>query len=332
MLNFGLSLGGKGVGRACPKPQGEIFDNPDFNCGMLGWKTNEPGYTGSIDELDSAVRLTAQDPDPDYFSIGPNEQSLPGGKYLIDVNVTELSAANGWKFSVKDLSDVWWDLLDGTTVGDFTAVVDMGDVKEIHIGHKAASDGEYITFDHISMMEVDETRTPCLTGPESPYGHCEASHVLDAYYAWKGMDCSNAHANDAWITPVIDNADVSPENEEVWFGWWLRDEDLDAGMPLMVPTKVVISPRKGMSESWWTTNNPYRIRVKGILEDMSEVVLVDEYRTDDWIGSGSREITITTDQQCRGLKLYILGTKGYDGGGTFHTAIGASYFEGVYPA
>ena len=176
-----------------------------------------------------------------------------------------------------------------------------------------------------------ETRTPCMTGYTSPYGVVSASHELTDYWAWKGIDCSNVTTRDAWLTPSLENDAVSPENEEVWFEWKLTDNDLSNGMPLMIPTKVIIAPRKGMTESWYTSNNPYRLRIKGILEDNTEVTLVDEYQTDDWIGAGQREISINTDQSCRGLRVYILGTKAYDGGGTFHSGWGASYFEGIYP-
>lgn len=121
--------------------------------------------------------------------------------------------------------------------------------------------------------------------------------------------------------------------ETVWVGWWLRDEDIDAGMPLMVPTQVYMKPRQVMPTSWTEANNPRRLRIKGIASDMSEFTILDEWFDDTWVGAGDRTLDLTgmTDIPCRGVKVYVLGTKAYEEGGNLHTGFGLIRITGVYP-
>ena len=181
--------------------------------------------------------------------------------------------------------------------------------------------------------EIDYSyRTPEMTGNETPYGHAEAFDEYAASYpAWKGMNGTTVNGGDAWVSSMFDNTAISPESEEAWFAWWLRDEDLNAGKHMMVINTITITPRGGMTTGWYTDNNPYRMRIKGIAEDMSEFTIMDEYRTDNWTGGGARTIDLTgmTDIPIRGFKIFILGTRSYDGGGNFHTAIGNLVAEGV---
>lgn len=177
-----------------------------------------------------------------------------------------------------------------------------------------------------------ETESPCMTGYDTPYGFCEASHELTGYQAWKGFDCTNHSGSDCWLTPLIANDEISPENEEVWAGWWLTDDDIAGGMPLMVPTQIEIHPRRDMNTAWYTDHNPYRMRIKGIAADMSEFVILNEYYTDNWTGGGERIIDLTgmTETECRGIKIYILGTRAYEQGVEFHSGWGKCQFFGTY--
>lgn len=314
--------------RKCDRPDAEMWSDADMNCDDT-WSDNSPGYTGSIEHSDSKYTITASNPNPDFYSIVPDNVNIQAGKYLLEAVITDINATNGWKWSVRAPDNTWHNLITGTTTGSYKQVVDVGDIVNVNIGHNSAVDGESITFDVLRMTAVNETRTPCLTGYTAPYGICSASHELTDYWAWKGMDCSNTSTRDCWVTPSIPHDDVDPTNEEVWFEWQLTDDDLAAGMSPMIPTKVVISPRVGMSESWWTANNPYKMRFKGIRVDGSMFDIMD-YQTDDWIGSGSRTIDLPLTEECRGLRIVVLGTKGWESGGACHTGFGASYFEGVY--
>ena len=333
-LNFGFG-GNKGVA-SCYTPPNELFKNPFFNCGLEDWTDNNDGgsgYTGTlIDNNDGTVTVRAEADNPAYYSLQPSFNDIPAGEYLISIDVPSFTATNGWKASYR-IDTTWHDAIPlNTNTGRTSQLLTLSnDTNRWNIGHSGAVADEEIVFSEISIKAVNTTRTPCMTSYTAPYGVVSASHELTGYEAWKGIDCSNGSANDAWLTPVIDNADVSPENEEVWFEWQLTDEDIASGMPYMIPTSVVIAPRKGMNEGWYTSNNPYRMRVKGIRPDGSEFTIVDEYQTDDWIGAGSRTIDLPTTEECRGVRVYILGTKGYDGGGSLHTGWGAGYFTGVYP-
>ena len=330
MLQFGLNFGGKSSGgAACIKLDGEQWSDSTLTCGEKAWSTNAPGYTGSVTFDNGQASLIAGDPDPAYYSLVPDNEAIPAGKYLVEVDIAEVNAVNGWKLSVRDASNTWWDLIDGTSSGLFKKVVDVGEIVKVNIGHKSATDGERIVFDTIRMLKINETRTPCMTNYTNPYGEVSASHELTDYWAWKGIDCSNTSTRYAWLTPSIPNGYIDPTLETVWFQWQLTDDDLTAGMPLMIPTKVVIAPRVGMTESWWTANNPYKMRIKGIRQDGTMFDIMD-YQTDDWIGAGSRTIDLPLTEECRGLRVVVLGTKGWEGGGSLHTGWGASYFEGVY--
>ena len=334
MLNFGLSMGKSGM--ACHKQSTEQFDNPYFDCGLYRWSDNSSGgsYSGTlIDNKDGTVTLTANDDvSPTYYSLQPDNRALEAGNYLATVDVTALAATGGWKMSYHLTSGSWGDALSSTAVERAQALIDIEATDNWNIGHNGAVAGDSITFSEVSLIKVDTTQSPCMTSDTAPYGQVEASHVLSGYPAWKGFNCTRVNGSDSWLTPMLDNLTVSPENEEVWFEWYLTDEDLASGMPLMIPTKIDINPRTGMNEAWYTDHNPYRLRIKGIAEDMTEFTILDEYYTDDWIGSGIRTIDLSnlTSTLCRGLKVFILGTRSYETGGSFHSGWGFAKFYGVY--
>ena len=137
--------------KVCTSDPNELLYNPYFDCGLDGWTTNN--YSGHvIDNGDGTVTIVTEDPDPAYYSLTPDTQYADAGRYTFTVEVTELNAANGWKFSVKDLSDGWHNLMEETSTGRFSVTYNIDAIKEIQIGHVNASGGESITFTEISMI------------------------------------------------------------------------------------------------------------------------------------------------------------------------------------
>ena len=320
----------------CYKEEQEQFNNPYFDCGLDDWQDNSYGgvYSGTLtDNGDGTVTLVANDDtSPAYYSIEPSNRNIEAGQYLATVEVTSLAATNGWKMSYHLAGGTWGDALSGTTAERAEALIDIGATDNWNIGHNNAVDGDSITFSEISLIKVNTTESPCMSSYTDPYGVVEASHELSGYNVWKGFNCTRNSGSDAWLTPMMENGAISPENEEVKFSWYLTDADIAAGMPLMIPTEIVIYPRAGMNTAWYTDHNPYRLRIKGIADDMTEFIIMDEYYTDDWTGNGSRTIDLTnlSDILCRGISIYILGTRAYESGGSFHSGWGFAKFYGIY--
>ena len=178
--------------------------------------------------------------------------------------------------------------------------------------------------------------TPCMDGYESPYGHVEASNEFQTgdYPAWEGMNCTAKNGGDAWLTEVWepDNPDIPDVGaDELWFEWYLRDEDINNGMPLMYPTLLTIKPRTGMQSEWYDENNPYKLKIVGINSDMSEEVLISDWQDNTWNDGNVRTIDLsglaTTEK--RGFKIYMLGTKNFlEYGSNLHTGWGWIKMEG----
>ena len=319
-----------------PNNQEEIFCDPDFNFGLDFWKDTSSNYQGqSIDNGDGTVKLLTES-SSNYLSLEqPDKMPLEPGLYVVEFTITDISVDTVAKFSIK-IGESWISPIDGITApGTYKEIYEATDeINTVRVGHNSSPADKYIVFDKINMIAVNETQTPCMTSYTSPYGIVEVSTEFSGLYAgWKGMNCTADNTSDAWLTPVWNNAEApDPEAGEVWFQWYLTDDDLAAGMSLMYPTKITIKPRIGMTTSWYIDNNPYRMRIVGINEDMSEEVLVNEYMTDNWTGSGTREIDLTglATSRKRGIKVYILGTKGYDGGGSFHSGWAWVKAEGIY--
>lgn len=312
----------------------EVFYNPDFDCGTDYWIVN--GYGGDfVDNGDGTVTLTAVS-DSSYSSIEqPHRLPLEAGTYLATMDITNLS--NNAKFSYE-ANGSWNNVIEPqTTPGLYKKLFDSAyEVTNVDIGHSLGNTGDYITFNRVSLMKYIETQSPCMTGYDTPYGHVEASHEYPGpYYAWKGMNCTASGGPDAWLTPLWQHDEEGiPDiaNGEVWFEWYLTDDDFAAGAPLMYPTKITIKPRASMDSSWYSDNNPWRMRIIGINADMTEEELIAEYHTDNWTGNGTREIDLTnlSNGLKRGIRVEIIGTRKYDNGGSFHTGWAWIKMEGAY--
>ncbi len=154
MLNFGFNFAGKGK-RACPTPEGEIFDNRNFDCGDEFWETNS--YGGIItDNGDGTITLTAEQ---NYSSITQSDKfPIPAGDYHMGVSIASITG-NG-KYSYKLADGTWLDAFTFTTPG--THQVDVTVPQEIVSIDIGADDDAtaVITFDGVSCMDADIAHMP----------------------------------------------------------------------------------------------------------------------------------------------------------------------------
>jgi hypothetical protein len=89
----------------------------------------------------------------------------------------------------------------------------------------------------------------------------------------------------------------------------------------MIPTRFEITPRAGMSSSWYLDNNPKEIRFVGIRVDGTEAEVFRK-ELSDW-GDGSRRAwDVVASEGFVGVRIEVLRTKGYDADGVMHTSIG----------
>ena len=262
------------------------------------------------------------------FVKGEEVQSLLGNYstnivFLTFVSGGRVLGSDRFEIIVDDISTiVTWD--DGDNRYDVTNAA-FADFLRDQRGNKLP----------IKFIVLD-VETPCMTGYDAPFGLVAASAEYSASYpAWKGMNCSAVNGGDSWTTPVWEQTDPNlpdPAAGELWFRWYLTDDDLNAGMSMMFPTEITITPRAGMDAGWYSDNNPYRLRIAGINSDMSEEVLVDEWFDDTWTGGTARTIDLTglATEVKRGFTVYILGTRNYETGNNLHTAWAWVQMKGSY--
>ena len=156
MLNFGLSLGRNKTGVACLKPEGEIIDNRNFDCGTAFWDL-DPNYGGTIvNNGDGTITLTATE---QWSSITQLDKfPIPAGDYHMGVSVSAITGKG--KMSYKLADDSWHNAFtydtEGTHQVDITATQD---IITIDIG--ADDDNTaVITFDGVSCMDADIAHMP----------------------------------------------------------------------------------------------------------------------------------------------------------------------------
>ena len=158
MLRFGLSLGdsGRTGGIFCPRPQGEIFDNRNFDCGIEFWEL-DPNFGGTIaDNGDGTITLTATDR---FSSITQLDKfPIPPGDYHIGVVVTSITGKG--KYSVRDDLGNWYTPLTFDAPGTYEADISVGyEITAIDIG--ADDDASaVITFDGVACIDTAQIPMP----------------------------------------------------------------------------------------------------------------------------------------------------------------------------
>ena len=159
MLRFGLSLGDTGRGGAfpsCPRPEGEVFDNRNFDCGDRFWDI-DPNFGGTItDNGDGTITLTATDRFSSLTQL--DKFPIPPGDYHIGVVVTSITGKG--KYSIRDDSDNWFTPLTFDAPGTYEADISVGhEITAIDIG--ADDDASaVITFDGVACIDMAQVPMP----------------------------------------------------------------------------------------------------------------------------------------------------------------------------
>jgi hypothetical protein len=97
----------------------------------------------------------------------------------------------------------------------------------------------------------------------------------------------------------------------------------------MVPTRLKIYPRPGMSASWSGDNNPAEIVVKGLKYDMLEEEIF-RASLPLWDNTNPREWDIFTDRSFIGYRVYVPRTVKSDRGDSYHTGWAHHFLNGAY--
>jgi len=185
-------------------------------------------------------------------------------------------------------------------------------------GHKW-TDGEVDLLREYAYQPYYEMTTPCMTGPDTPYGVASASSEYSPdWVAWKGMDCSSPSA---WSSET----DIDPTNNPVWIQWFFS-----AAIP-MRPTQLELTPRSGMPSNWYNKYNPQGLVLYGIRPDMSLVEVWRHETISDWNNAGTRSWPIAwSGEAFVGVRLEITKTNDFENTGLMHTAIGHWQVSGAY--
>ena len=192
-------------------------------------------------------------------------------------------------------------------------------------------------FDKVSKLILarsiySDTQTPCMTSDTTPYGILSASSQFsNDYRPLEGMNCAVSSSN-AWISAVKDTGDVPTDGNArgEWFEWKLTQDNISSGMPEMIPTWLEITPRGGMTASWYHDRNPKAIEVFGIKSDDSfEAILSEDLP--DWNNGASRSWDIVTNTQFKGFRLYVTKVNWEDSDGSYNTGFSNLVMKGVAP-
>jgi hypothetical protein len=116
------------------------------------------------------------------------------------------------------------------------------------------------------------------------------------------MNCANSVEN-AWLTPH-EGGTIGGD----WFEWRLESDDPGYTTPL-VPNRLDITPRAGMTDPWYEAHNPSYLRVVGILPDGSyddgHPVLILDPITPRWDDGSMRQFAINSVTEYIGFRAYV---------------------------
>lgn len=212
-----------------------------------------------------------------------------------------------WEFKVFSTTVALW--VDGVEVLTATTAVSADGYWGI-MGHEWHH--EVNLMENFKVTEVLLVATPCMTGPNSPYGEASACCNISGYEPWMGQNCTANNSSDAWCVPV-------DTPMPVWLQW-----KFDEAVP-MVPSDIRISPRKGMVASWYADNNPEEIKVF-LIQPGDVFVEVAHFDNLAWTDGSYRDFEINTTEYGIGIRVEVTRTGGSDAnGGLGHTCLG--YFR-----
>jgi ACT domain-containing protein len=309
-----------------------LFLNGDFKSGTKWHKPRDEYPTELIDNLNDTVTINAQE---GYSAMVAENYSEESGVFYLECDVVE-TVGTTRMVPKKKVGDDWFPPTS-LSVGTNVQRIDTGTDAIDYVIFGADSDAtSSLTLSRISLRKYDETTTPVMTGAQTPYGTTMATSVIDGYPAWRGMN-NNLGASNAWLTEVITDLSTIPEDTELgtvghYMEWKLRPQDLDSGMPPMLPTKFTIYPRGGVGSDWYGKHNPQSIYFVGIKEDDSLVKLYEKTDISDWRNGDSRTWDIPThNHACKGFRIYIGKTNNSEAGTDYHTGFGHLVVHGDYP-
>jgi hypothetical protein len=300
---------------------------------------------------------------------GGNNWMQPMARFKDDANLVGIRLRGGKAEVVQKYNNSWSTLKTANATPGEWKVQFSTDTVTLHVdgnfiltvGHNIPGlcyygcswhnwvDAEQVIISNYSVEEVIETQTPKMSSPNDPYGLVTASNEFDSSYpAWEGMDGIVSSAN-SWLTVNTNNADIPYNSTRNTYGHY-HSWFYDRAAP-MIPTRIEITPRGGMTSTWYSDNNPQGIVVfiikpdatpiektnntGAVYYDFDDADLVEVYRKEDianWTTGSMRGWDIATNEYGIGYILYITKTNSSEGGGTYHTGFSHVAMFGNAPA
>ena len=323
-MKFGFSFG-FAQSESCPSPAGELIKNHTFDCGEAYW--TEANSTATF--TGSKVRVVRNGPGA---MVWQNITLESGVEYYIDVSVTATDSTGFVNIVDPDNTSTY--PLDYLDVGNHTLLFTptISGTYKIGIGTNNPV-GSYAEFDWLSVHKMAVTESPCMTSSTSPYGIVSgSSYFSSSYMPVEGMNCAVSSAN-AWISKVRAVADVPDDGvaRGDYLDWRLTQDDLDDGMPEMVPTRFEIRPRGGMTAAWYHDRNPKAISVFGVKLDNTFDELFS-LELADWGNGAARSWDITTSNKYKGFRVYVTKVNWEASNGQYNTGWSNMKMYGKYPS
>jgi len=325
MLNFGLIRSLSGTGILCLNPEGELIYDYTFDCNGARWVE----FNGTAVYDDGKATVTRSGPGGQIYQ---NIELEAGVEYYLDLSVTATTSSAYVNIVEPDSTSSF--PIDYVDVGNHNLVFTptQDGIHRIGIGCNNPN-GSTATFDWLSIHKLAVTETPCMTSSTSPYGIVSSSSYFSSSYpAYKGMNCANSSTN-CWISASRNTSDVPDDGvaRGDYFDWRLTQDDLDNGMPEMIPTSIIITPRAGMNASWYFDRNPKGLAIFGIKGDNTFEEIFRDDNLPDWNNGNLRQFTFTTQNKFKGFRVYITKVNWEASDGNYNTAWGKLKMYGKYP-
>jgi hypothetical protein len=148
------------------------------------------------------------------------------------------------------LSSKFWKLIvNGAVVGEGETTLAESTGFWGMSQHRSPGFVGHRLFRDYEITDTSLAKTPCMTGPDTPYGEVSASSAFETTFpAWMGMNCTTVDFNDCW-------ASITGEPMPQWIQWIGP-----AGQPAMVPDRLHIEARNDTNN---TSRGPESITLQG---------------------------------------------------------------------
>ena len=205
----------KKISKCNTLPEGEIFYNRHFDCGLDYWEL-DPNYGGTVvDNGDSTVTLTATE----QWSSLTQSKSFPisVGNYHVGVVVTSITGKGKMSYKLQD--GTWHNAFTFDAAGTYEA--DITADQDIIMFDIGADDdpSAVITFDGVSCMDAAIVHYPDWWNIAS----LDDADILGAWdFDWVGIDnTATAKTTLTGVMPSFENAIGGPvwrQGQGITFG------------------------------------------------------------------------------------------------------------------